>query len=142
MSRPKGCAAVRFPGRELSIPGIAIRESISLIERAGDLGGPSAALLQMRATVWTKQARHADSLAVVYFPCAETLSACCCRRTSALKLPFMSRKSRGCSATQVMKTSVLNRREFRFLKITLLIKRKGFFGGIQLHTFNINCVRI
>ena len=43
-SKPKGCAAVLFPSRELPILGITLRDSVFLTERAEGLGGPSAAL--------------------------------------------------------------------------------------------------
>ena len=117
-------AAVLFPCRGLPILGITVRAFISLIGRTEDHGGPSAALPQMRPAHWLKQARHADIFAVVYLPCAETFCGYFSHlRTSTSQLPLTTRKSRGCGAAQISKSSVLNRREFRPARLAIAVKR-------------------
>ena len=122
-SELNGCAAVLFPCRELPILGITLRDSVFLTERAVGLGGLSAALPQMRPSHWLKQARHADIFAVVYLPCAETFCGYFSHlRTSTSQLPLTTRKSRGCGAAQISKSSVLNRREFRPARLAIAAK--------------------
>ena len=123
-SEPEGCTAVRVPGRELPSSGITTRDSFSLIGRTEDCIDRSVALLRLRPAFWLKQARHGDIYAVVYLPCAKTFCGYFSHLwTSTLRLPLMTKKSRGCGTAQISKTSVSNQREFRPARLANAAKR-------------------